>query len=100
MTHSVYIIHSEKLDRFYIGESIDPEERLKQHNTGYYKDSSTKITNDWKLHFILECKSRTQAIKIEKHIKRMRNKTYYQNILKHPEISQKLLARYSFIPLI
>jgi putative endonuclease len=94
MDFSVYILFSEKLNRYYIGQTIDLQERIKQHNSGFYNDASTKNSNDWKLFWSLECDSRKQAIQIESHIKRMRNKVYYQNLVTFPEISEKLLLRY------
>ena len=94
MDFSVYILFSEKLNRYYIGQTANVEERIKQHNLGFYYDASTKVSNDWKLFWCLECDSRKQAIQIESHIKRMRNKVYYQNLVKFPEISEKLLLKF------
>ena len=47
MNYFVYILFSHKLNRYYIGQTIDLEERLKQHNSGFYDDASTKGSNDW-----------------------------------------------------
>jgi len=41
----VYILYSEKLDRFYIGSSYDPELRLHYHNLG--KKGWTKAGIPW-----------------------------------------------------
>jgi putative endonuclease len=32
-TYFLYILHSETIDRYYIGVSYDPEQRLRFHNT-------------------------------------------------------------------
>jgi len=40
--HYVYIIYSESFDRFYVGETGDVGGRIMQHNTGFYRGSSTK----------------------------------------------------------
>jgi len=95
MDYFVYILFSEKLNRYYIGQTVNIEERLMQHNSGFYENASTKVSNDWKLFWKLKCNSRTQAIQIESHIKRMRNKVYYQNLAEFPEISEKLLLKYN-----
>ncbi len=95
MKHFVYFLHSKSANRYYIGISVKPEERLGKHNTGYYKSSSTKIANGWELFWKLECDSKKQAILIEKHIKNMRNRSYYNNLVKYPEIAEKLLGKYS-----
>ena len=91
---TVYILYSQILDRYYVGETLDMEERIQQHNTGYYSDSYTKQSSDWCLYFKLECESRTQARKIESHIKKMKSRKYIQNLSKYPEISEKLLKTY------
>ncbi len=40
-------------------------------------------------------RSYTQALKIEKHIKNIKSKKYIHDCAKYPEISQKLLKKYS-----
>ena len=94
MSHFVYIIYSESADKYYIGETCNVKERIHQHNSGFYDFSFSKQTNDWQLFWSLDCNSRSQALKIEKHIKRMRNRKFYENLVRFPEISQKLLERY------
>ena len=90
----VYIIFSKKLDRYYIGQAIDPEERLVEHNEGKYENAFTCKANDWVMFHTVCCKSRSQAIKIESHLKKMKNRKYYINLTLYPEISEKLLERY------
>jgi len=95
MDFFVYILFSEKLNRYYIGQTVNVEERLMQHNSCFYENASTKVSNDWKLFWKLKCNSKRQAIQIESHIKRMRNKVYYQNLATFPEIAEKLLLNYN-----
>ncbi len=94
MKYCVYIIYSFKLDKFYIGETSDLEKRLEEHKTGFYKNSYTSKTQDWVLFFKINCKSKSQAIRIEKHIKSMKSKKYIHNIKRHLEISEKLKKKY------
>jgi len=91
-----YILYSEKLDRFYIGSTIlQPEERLHSHLVSFYGQSKfTAKASDWKLFYDIACDSKEQALRIEMHIKRMKSKVYIRNLLKYPEISQKLLIKY------
>ena len=49
MGHAVYILYSEKLDRYYVGESEDPSRRLDEHRSGRYKGSATGKAKDWQL---------------------------------------------------
>ncbi len=91
----VYIIYSETIDKFYIGESIDLEQRLEEHNMGFYDSAFTKKANDWSLFYTIHCESRLQARKIEIHIKKMKSKVYIQNLKKYPEITLKLKNKYN-----
>lgn len=43
----VYILHSLKLDKSYIGStSVDPTIRLDMHNSGYYEISVPSVVSD------------------------------------------------------
>ena len=91
-----YILHSDSLNRFYVGSTIlTIEKRLERHLESYYgKLKYTHGTKDWKLYLEIECITYAQARRIESHIKRMKSKTYIQNMKKYPEILDKLLRRY------
>ncbi|WP_236033095.1 GIY-YIG nuclease family protein [Algoriphagus pacificus] len=90
----VYIIYSGSRDSYYIGQTQDLEERLNQHNTGYFKNSHTHGTIDWKLVHSIHCSSRKQAVNIEIHIKRARKRKYLEDLQQYPEITQKLIIQY------
>ncbi len=75
----LYILHSEKLDRFYTGSSADPEKRLMRHNAG--ATSSTKPGRPWKIVHREEFESRSEAIKRENYIKRMKSKVFIKNLI-------------------
>jgi putative endonuclease len=95
-SYYTYILYSQQLDKFYIGAtSLQMSERLERHLRSYYgKSKFTSHTDDWILYFEIACKSFSQAQKIERHIKRMKSKTYIRNLKKYPEISIKLLDKY------
>ncbi len=91
----IYILYSESLNSFYIGETEDIAERILQHNSGFYKFAFTKKAKDWELYYVIECNTRTQSRKIETHIKQMKSKKYFQNLKRFPEIAFKLKNKYS-----
>jgi putative endonuclease len=93
--HFVYVIISLKTGRFYVGESSDVERRLAIHNDRLLNKNSTISGIPWELYLTIECKNRSQALKIEQHIKQMKSRTYIQNLLKYPEMREKLLEKYS-----
>jgi putative endonuclease len=96
MAWQLYILFSRKLNRFYTGCTINLEERLQKHNDGFYSKSSfTTKVQDWELFLHFECKNEKQAKAVEQHIKKMKSKTYIQNLKTYPEMVDKLLSKYS-----
>ncbi len=76
---------------------MEPLERLGRHLNEYYGNNKfTAKTKDWELFFSIECSSKGQAQKVERHIKRMKSKVYLKNIRKYPDISIKLLEKYKY----
>ncbi|MCZ2396390.1 MAG: GIY-YIG nuclease family protein [Chitinophagales bacterium] len=90
-----YIIYSQSIDTFYVGitqESI--ESRVAKHKAGTYGTHFTSQAKDWELFLLLPCDSVSQCMKIERHIKKMKSRKYYQNLKTYPEIFQRLRERY------
>mgnify|MGYP003815099259 FL=1 len=95
--YHVYIIFSEKAKKFYIGQTMDIEKRILQHNTAFFEDCSTIIATDWELFYQIDCSTRKQAILIERHIKKMKSRKYLEDLKKYPEITEKLLSKYKTV---
>ncbi|WP_209332862.1 GIY-YIG nuclease family protein [Lunatimonas salinarum] len=95
----VYILYSNKLDRFYTGiTTLTVEERFSSHiQKRYGKLNFTQKADDWQIFWYLECSSFKQARNVELHIKKMKSKVYIQNLKKYPEIGCKLLSKYKII---
>lgn len=91
---TVYIIYSKSIDRFYIGSCLNFSERLKQHNSQHFESAYTRVASDWELYYRIVNLNQTQAIQIEKHIKRMKSRKYILNLKRFPAISQKLKLKY------
>ena len=75
----VYIIYSKSADRYYTGYSHDPELRLHRHNEGWTK--STKSGIPWKLVYTEVYSSRSEAMKREKEIKRMKSRKFIESLI-------------------
>ena len=90
-----YIIYSPSFDAYYIGITHETaEERIKKHNSKHYGSKFTAFTNDWILFISIECEKISQAMAIEKHIKKMKSRVYIQNLKTYPDIIEKLLKKY------
>ena len=94
MNPCVYMIYSEQLDTYYIGETSDLNNRIEEHKNNFYKNSFTSRANDWKLFYKIDCETKKQAIRIEKHIKNMKSNVYIHNLKNFPDIAAKLKDKY------
>ena len=95
MKHCVYILYSESLDKFYIGETEELEERLEQHAIGFFKSSYTSKVKDWELFLSIECEDRVMARALERHIKQNKSRKYIQDLKAYADIRKKLTERFS-----
>jgi len=92
---TVYILYSSNAGLYYIGSTKDIDKRLTYHLEKEFPDSFTSKYSDWVLFLSIDELSITVAKKIESHIKRMKSKTYLENLKVYPEIIQKLIIKYS-----
>ena len=78
-TFFVYILYSEKLNRFYIGQTYNLEERLRKHR------SSTKHftgkAKDWVLKYTESYSTRKEAIAREREIKKKKSRKYIEYLI-------------------
>ena len=72
MPYWVYTIQSESTERYYCGQSSNPERRLVQHNDPEYVLSKTtkRFKGPWKLIWTKECLSLSDAMTLERSIKK------------------------------
>jgi putative endonuclease len=90
---TVYILFSEKLNRFYIGQTQDIDTRIFQHNSGFFADSYTSIASDWKLKLTINCISRMEALKIETFIKKMKSRKFIESIISDNQKLNQILSK-------
>jgi putative endonuclease len=76
----VYILYSQKIDKYYIGYSEDPGKRLEFHNSIFNKIWS-KRGQPWEIKLTLEFKSKTEALRAEKLIKRKKSRAYIDAVI-------------------
>jgi putative endonuclease len=91
--HYLYIIYSETLDKYYTGESPDPDRRLEQHNSHYFKNNYTKGANDWIIKLKFETTTKEDAIILERFIKKMKSKKFIEKIISKPAILIEILEK-------
>ena len=77
----IYIIHSRKLDRYYVGTTNDIEKRLCEHNSGFYAEAFTVKGAPWELKLSFECESSQKAYELEKFLKRMKSSVFLEKVI-------------------
>ena len=77
MDYTVYIVYSQKRSRYYVGQTDNIKERLIRHNKGLVP--STKTGVPWNLVFTLKVENRSEALILEKKIKKRGAKRYIED---------------------
>jgi putative endonuclease len=80
MSHFVYILYSETRDHYYIGSCADVEKRLIRHNAG--ATPSTKPGRPWKVVYTENFSSKTEALKREIYLKRLKSRIYLEDLIR------------------
>ena len=93
MSHFLYILYSNSVDKFYIGETSDVAFRLNLHNTHQFNGSYTKIASDWEIKLTFENNEKSNIIFLEKFIKKMKSKVFILKIIENPEILKDILSK-------
>ncbi len=79
MSHYVYLLFSKSSNRYYVGSCANIDERLKRHNAG--ATPSSKTGRPWIVVYSEQFDTRSEAIKREYYIKRMKSRKYIENLI-------------------
>ncbi len=74
-----YILYSTTIDKFYIGASENPSERLKKHNNIH--SGFTSQTSDWEIVFLKKFDSKNEAFTFERKIKRWKSRKMIRKLI-------------------
>ncbi|PKD43290.1 GIY-YIG nuclease family protein [Rhodohalobacter barkolensis] len=72
MSYYVYILYSVSVNRYYVGQMSNLEDRLKRHNQG--RSKYTKPCIPWTLKYKERFESRSEVMKIEERIKSLKSR--------------------------
>ena len=75
----VYILRSVTHDRYYIGQSEDPERRLYFHNT--IEKGFTSRYRPWEIVYYRQCETKTEALAFERKIKGWKSKVMLKKLI-------------------
>ena len=77
----IYVLESEKNGSFYIGQTINLEERLKSHNLG--EDNYTRKYRPWKLRHSIIITTSKDAIKLERYLRNLKSRKKVEEWFEH-----------------
>jgi len=97
MTYFVYIIYSVSIDRYYVGYSANPWNRLNQHNSNT-KDKYTGRATDWILKSTFEVENESVAIHLERFIKKQKSRNLIIRMCNPEFIGTNELAQLVRVP--
>ncbi len=78
MADHVYLIYSDKFDRFYVGHTSNLDQRLNLHNSGKVK--STKAFHPWKIVYVESFNSSEEARQREIYFKTAAGRRFLKEI--------------------
>ena len=76
MSFYTYILFSQTANKYYIGSTSNIVRRLNEHNSR--QSASTKAGVPWKLMFTKEFVLKSDAIKLEYKLKKMKSRKYLE----------------------
>ena len=97
MTSHIYIIYSTYLDKYYIGYSSNPWNRVVQHNSNS-KDKYTGRAQDWIIKAVYEVENESVAIKIERFIKKQKSRNLIMRLYQEDFVGENILAQLVRVP--
>lgn len=95
--HYLYILHSPLHDKYYVGITENPIQRLEQHNT-QEKHSFTKLYRPWKMVALFSVDSYSEAVKAERFIKKQKSRKLIQKLIEIDFIPNGTLGQLVRVP--
>ena len=77
--HYVYILYSERIDRYYVGRTKNIEKRIDDHNAG--RSTYTRRGRPWRLVYQEGFEGKAEAIDREIEIKKRKSRRYIEKLV-------------------
>jgi putative endonuclease len=97
LNYATFCIHtfSKTRDRYHIGSCADIDARLKRHNDG--ATISTKNGRPWEIKYFEKFDSKTEALKRENYLKRMKSRVLIKNLKAATNLVELLLNKRNWL---
>jgi putative endonuclease len=93
MKFFVYKLHSDTIDKYYIGQTEDIENRLLQHNSSS-NENWTQKGKPWRLCLSLVCSNRLLEIRIERFIKKQKSRVFIEKLIKDKNMQEEIIKKH------
>ena|ERR1700736_3907296 len=94
----LYILHSSKAKKYYVGYSANPWKRVTEHNTTQHNTFTSKH-RPWELAAVFMIgDSETEAIRIERFIKKQKSKALIRKLVDLAVLPTGLLSQLVRVP--
>ncbi len=78
----IYILFSPSVNKYYVGYTSHPAQRLKEHNEQESFNTYTSKFRPWRMEALFECGTKeNQAIQVERFIKKQHSKRLIEQLL-------------------
>ena len=95
----IYILFSESADKYYVGYSTSPTDRLNRHNNQEHFNTFTKKHRPWSLKAVFQVsESESDALMLEKFIKRQKSRKLIEKLCDPDFIPTGKLAQLVRVP--
>jgi len=79
--YNIYVIYNAVADKYYVGQTLNVDVRLEQHNNHTFKSYTSRFPGEWKLIYEESVATRSEALKREKGLKTGRGREYIKTII-------------------
>jgi putative endonuclease len=93
MHHFVYILYSASADRYYVGQSEDPEARLHYHNNPLENRKFTAKGRPWIIKLSVALDSKAHAMALETFLKRMKSRQFIEKFIHDLQLREIIIMQ-------
>lgn len=79
--YTVYVIYNQIADKIYIGQTINLEARLEQHNTKVFSGYTSRFSGRWTLIYSEVFAKRQEALVREKQLKSFQGRKFVKQFI-------------------
>jgi putative endonuclease len=87
--YKVYVIYNKSADKFYIGQTVNLNDRIKLHNTKAFNSYTSRFDGEWQLIYSEEVGTRQEALKREKQLKSYQGRLFVKKFIPYSGVAQR-----------